>query len=173
MLEISVVFSGPNVRVRTRRWGWRWAALTTWNECFRYYKVPSSTSLLHHAVLQCRHIERLWPRPGPAPRVSPVSMLWCLLTSAGAGQSPSTAPNTSTAGLARVGETAEVVDALAAFQRSVADLEIGNISVNISFSRSSELEIEILLAAGTCCYSVTQTQWYHGLTVSLCQQNKK
>merc|ERR1719189_388078 len=54
---------------------------------------------------------------------------WCwaaiihlLLTSAGAGQSASSASNGSNAGLARVGETAQVVDALAAFQCSVADI---------------------------------------------------
>merc|ERR1719189_3551441 len=54
---------------------------------------------------------------------------WCwaaiihlLLTSAGAGQSASSGSNTTTAGLARVGETAQVVDALAAFQCSVADI---------------------------------------------------
>ena len=123
--------------------------------------------------------------------MSPVSMFQCwdlidlLLTSAGAGQSPSSpstastnsASNGSNTGLARFGETAQVVDALAAFQCSVADLEIEISSVKISFSSLMVRNyLEILLAdvrAGTCCYSVTQTQRFHGLTVSLCVSKTK
>ena len=95
-----------------------------------------------------------------------------LLTSAGAWQSPPTAPTGAPAGVGNtpIREIAQVVDALTAFQCSVADLEIGNISVKISFSRPREVRNQNTFAAvraGTCCYSVTQTQWLHGLTVSL------
>ena len=50
-----------------------------------------------------------------------------LLTSAGPGQSPSTA-HTAARPTARLREAAEVVDALTALQRSVPDLEVWRVS---------------------------------------------